>query len=516
MPSELKDLLERAADRPSGEPDFAALARTGRRRRYTQRAASALAVVAVIALTSTVVLPKLRPPAVAFDTAPRTGVGTWEAVPASPLGARENAQAFGDGDRVVVYGGIEWVEQGDPMGDISRYDGAVYDLEAKTWQRFPAPPMDFDQDDIVPTARLLDDGRLLVVNSRLAAAIYDFDRATWQTTGPAPLSARGEAVLEWAGDRLVIWGGWAESGELADGAVWHPDTGWTKMARSPLSARDGVASVWTGDRLLIWGGSAGDITAGKQRVFADGASYDPVENRWTGIAPAPLSARQEPVSHWTGKQWIVIGGFGAETAELSTSEPDVQMTERCEGGMCTAEASASVGVGEFSPGEEFVDGARYDPNTDTWRPVALPPKQFRNRAIGMVADRIVAGTEAAEATYEIASDSWNVVTRPGTNPMWDTYDVGGTTVILNSGENLGMIDQDRPRRLGGVVYNRDADRWDTLSEADTAQRSSTAVAVAGDRLFVWGGLSVTRDMEGYQGEPGAWHRHDDGAVLTLP
>lgn len=517
MPSELHDLLDRAADRPSTEPDFDALARVGRRRRYTQRAASALAVVTVIALTSTVVLPRLRPPAVAFDTAPRVGVGTWEAVPASPLGARIDATALADGDRVVVYGGITEDNEGQVQGEIPRYDGAVYDLQARTWKRFPAPPLNFGEEDFVPTAQLLDDGRLLVVNGRMAAAIYDFGSDSWQTTGTAPLADRGEAVLEWTGDRLIVWGGWHEAGEYGDGAVWHPDAGWTKMARSPLRPRTGAASVWTGRRLLIWGGAAGDVAAGEQRVFDDGAAYDPVADTWTPMAAAPLTGRQEPVSSWTGKDWVVIGGFGAERLVQTSPEQDVEptMTEHCEGGSCTAEASASVTLESYPESEEFVDGARYDPKADTWTPTALPPKQFRNRGIGTVGERIVTGTEAAEATYELASDSWSVVARPGTNPMWDTYDVGGTTVVLNSGENLGMNDQDRPRRLGGVVYNRQAERWDTLSEADTAQRSSPAVAVAGNKVFVWGGLSVTRDMDGYEGEPGAWRRHDDGAVLTL-
>lgn len=516
MPSELHDLLDRVADRPVGEPDFEALARTGRRRRYQQRAVSALAVVAVIALTSTVMLPRLRPPAVTFDTAPRTGVGTWESVPPSPLGARVSASAFADGDRVIVYGGIERVEQGDPSGDISRYDGAVYDLKARTWTRFPAPPLSFDDEGLTPQARLTDDGRLLVMNSEHAAALYDFDTRRWLSSGTAPLDERGAAVVEWTGDRLVIWGGWTEAGERGDGAVWHPETGWTPMAPSPLGPRDSVASAWTGDRLLIWGGAAGSADKGEERVFADGAAYDPVANRWTAMAPSPLAARQQPVSQWTGTEWIVAGGFGAERVR-EPAAPPVQTTKptTCENGVCTGGASVTIEEPIYGGGKNLTDGASYDPRADRWTSIAAVPETFRKRSIAVVADRIVTGTRAEEAVYNPESDQWEVANTLGVNPLWDSYNVGGTIVALNSGENLGMTGHDRPRRLGGLVYNRDAQRWDALSEAGTAQRSSPAIAVTGDKLFVWGGLSVTRDMEGYQGEPGAWRHHDDGAVLTL-
>lgn len=515
MPSDLKDLLDRAAERPSTEPDFAALARTGRRRRYIQRAASALAVVAVIALTSTIVLPRLRPPTVAFDTAPRAGVGTWEDVPASPLGARENGTALADGDRVIVYGGTEWVDEGPQQGDTARYDGAVYDLDERTWTTFPAPPLDFTESDIVPEARLLDDGRLMVLTSNLAAAFYDFDAQQWQVSGAAPLSYRGAAVVEWAGDRLAVWGGWTEAGERGDGAVWHPDSGWTRMARSPLAPRAGVASVWTGDRLLIWGGAAGDMDKGEQRVFADGAAYDPAQDRWTRLPDAPLAARQEAATLWTGDTWIIAGGFSAERL-VAPAKPDVVETEptRCNAGVCSGGMSVTVGEPMYGGGEDYNDGARYDPASGKWTPIT-PPDGFRNPALGLVGGRLVAYTKGRHATYDPGSHSWEVRPTAPVSATWDTYNVDGRTVILNSGESLGMNDHDRPRRLGGLVFNERDQRWDNLAEADTAQRSSPAVAVAGNRVFVWGGRSVTRDMADYQGEPGAWHRHDDGAVLTL-
>src|SRR5688500_13258620 len=52
---------------------------------------------------------------------------------------------------------------------------------------------------------------------------------------------------------------------------------------------------------------------------------------------------------------------------------------------------------------------------------------------------------------------------------------------------------------------------------ETSQRRGAVVEGVGDRLFVWGGASVTRDIsQGYSSADGdPWHVHDDGAVLTL-
>ena len=66
------------------------------------------------------------------------------------------------------------------------------------------------------------------------------------------------------------------------------------------------------------------------------------------------------------------------------------------------------------------------------------------------------------------------------------------------------------------MYNDREQRWDSLTEAPTSQRWGAAVTTVGDRLFIWGGASVTRDIsDGYQSPPSPWKIHADGAILTL-
>ncbi|MDQ3537746.1 MAG: hypothetical protein M3415_02950, partial [Actinomycetota bacterium] len=59
--------------------------------------------------------------------------------------------------------------------------------------------------------------------------------------------------------------------------------GWQALPPSPLPAREDHTAVWTGGEVVFWGGNA---LAGRNRVRADGAAWDPRERRWRDIRPA--------------------------------------------------------------------------------------------------------------------------------------------------------------------------------------------------------------------------------------
>jgi hypothetical protein len=524
MRSDLSDLLERGAERPSAEPDFVDLARRGRRRRRTQQATTALAVVAVIALTAGVVMPRLRQPDVVFDSGPRGGVGTWEAVPPSPVGHRDRAMVAADDRRVVVFGGNTDGESG--MESFT--DGAMYDLESRTWTRIPPPPGDGDADGYGAQLELLPDGRVMLLRSDpITAAFYDVGARRWELTEPAPVKPRALEAAVWTGEQLILWGGWSESGERGDGAVWTPGRGWAVMAASPLSPRSEFAWAWTGDRLLIWGGGSGDAENGeRETVFADGAAYDPATDRWSAMATSALQARRWLQGGlWTGTELVVMGGNGPATPVADAGEPtgptlrDESAAVDCDGGTCYDTGGAEVTFGlQSQPGEDFVDGARYNPSTDTWTSVALPPKGYR-AIVYLAHGQYLAFGRQGQAEYDPASDEWSQRPNPGIGEEVradDPVPLGDDEVLLNSSRWTGPMDTDRPRRLGGVVYQESIGRWDPLAEADTPQRSGAVTAVVGERLFVWGGTSVTEDIsQGSDGDPATWRYHDDGAILTI-
>lgn len=471
MPSDLQKILERAAHQPAAEPDFDALARRGRRRRHMTQGVSAASVIVLLAV-AVVALP--RPPQVMFDSGPRAGVGAWEAVPAAPIGAREGAQALADGARVVVVGGL------DPFGESPggvRHEGAVYDLLDRTWSVIPMAPLaDDDDDGFVRRSMLLPDGQLLVwdLNNAFQAAIYDFANAQWTGTGAAPGGQRYEPVVQWADGRLVVWGGVTSS--KTSGAVWDPASGeWSPTARSPLAPRSSAASAASGADVIIWGGAR----TGGTGAFDDGAIYDATEDAWRPMARSPLVGRANPATTWEGTVLTVAGGDNAARSN-----------------------DAYRG---------FVDGARYDVRTDRWTPIHDAPAA----SVHATTQLLWSDTRAAPSYYEPSGDRWRPLPpSPAGGDIVPPAVVQGRVVVLNTaGEAVAMGDIDVPRRLTGVVLG---DGWETLAEAKTAQRAFAAVVPTDSGLFVWGGLSVTRDVRtDRSGAEGTYMSHDDGAFLTF-
>lgn len=526
MPSELSELLERATGTSNApEPDFADLARRGRHRRRRMHVGSAVALALVVVL-AVVNIGRLDRPTVVFDSRPRPGVGAWEPVPPSPLGPRESAVAVSADNHVFVIGGHADVTQGPKQGDIWQDDGAVYDLDARTWTPIPAPPIPTMDRDRLPTPQVLEDGRLLIVNtmSEVAGALYSPATGAWTATGSAPLSGRGGAVVEWTDGKLVVWGGIAgkAGAGLADGAVWDEVTGeWTAVSPAPLAGRGEAAAAWTGDRLLLWGGSRGSAMSDSHQVFADGAAYDPLNDRWEVLPDAPLEGRAGAEALWTGRELVVIGGVGREVltnrAALEAPQPEPTYSESCNGTQCTGGASVSARTDPNFEQTFYTDGARYDPRNQTWKRAAAPPPGLTQGDVAAAGDMVVGVTRGnLRAAYDVSRDAW---LRLGDLPLPEGVQllaVGDRVVGLNSGE-IGLTTINYPRRLGGWVTGATRMGWEVLAEAATPQRSNPAVAATGDRVFVWGGTSVTRDItQGYQGEPGTFVSHDDGAVLTLP
>lgn len=150
---------------------------------------------------------------------------------------------------------------------------------------------------------------------------------------------------------------------------------WLRSTPAPVSARTNSATAWTGDQLLVWGGF--DL-AGMPKN--DGARYDPAADRWTTLPPAPLAPRGDVASAWTGRELIIWGGEG---------------TAR----------------------EIYSDGAAFDPTTNKWRRLSSAPLTARAGAQGIWLNTTVlitgGRTSSAEASddvavYTPANDSWSM------------------------------------------------------------------------------------------------------------
>lgn len=145
--------------------------------------------------------------------------------------------------------------------------------------------------------------------------------ATWRELPAAPLAPRSGHVAEWAGDRMVVWGGAGydrEQGQarpIGDGAVLSGSS-WSPLASPPLSARRDAAAVWMGRELFVWGGR--DATGHR----SDGAAYDPVTATWRSLPRAPLGPRSESTAVWDGERVVVVGGMDDDGAPRNVAAYD--------------------------------------------------------------------------------------------------------------------------------------------------------------------------------------------------
>ena len=236
------------------------------------------------------------------------------------------------------------------------WHGSAFDPCANAWAALPATR------DSPPRAdgwRTDDRDRPLVARRDPRDSSYDFfdhvsvwdeTRKAWTTVDARNrLAPRTLYALAVAGRRALVWGGWSAprpaARALGDGAVLDLGTKrWKPMsaAHAPSPRFLPTAVVWTGSRLLVWGGrfAPPDATRPTQTVLlADGASYDPVADRWTAMSTADApTARTDAIVAWTGRKLVVYGGAAA------IGDP-VQLR----------------------------DGAVYDPAADRWTRLGAPP-----------------------------------------------------------------------------------------------------------------------------------------------
>lgn len=308
----------------------------------------------------------------------------WSPIADAPEG-RWGHGAFWTGSRMLVLGGAN--------GDVDPGSVSIYDPARNSWSRAATPPIGGRPTEPItlgneasgpPPAGSLYQGVwtgtvLVVWGSRIdtldpcvpkpddpasmicsrsvtEGAAYDPANNRWAPIPPGPLSPRTSFLPVWAGDRMVIWGGydgdaerfrddgaqfdpatstWApladgplrargfeyggvvsmgskalliggfdRKGQRADGAIYEPTTDrWSRIAGTPAPWHFGGAMVWTGTRLLAVGGLDGE------RFLGGGHSFDPATGRWSRVPPAPAPEGGAPAAAWTGEELFIFGGY---------------------------------------------------------------------------------------------------------------------------------------------------------------------------------------------------------------
>ena len=308
-------------------------------------------------------------------------------------------------------------------------------------------------------------------------ATYDLESRMWKRAASSPLGWRSEFSAVWTGEEVIVWGGSGEGGSRNDGASYDPlSDQWTVLSASPLRGRTGHAALWTGSRMIVQGGSPGS------GLFNDGAAYDPITDSWASIAPAPGGGRSRAAIAWTGSQMIIWGGVGSEGLpsdgllydpddDVWTSTQKAPIAGRVEAaGLWSGETFLVWGGSSLRDDGQatFVDGATYDPATDSWRKLSSPPLDSRQ-----------------QFAY-----TWT-----GSHALfW-----GGTSQPLFGSRGA-------PAWKNGALYEPDADSWTPLPASPLERRYGSMAVWTGREVIVWGGCCT---------DDSSLNNFVDGATLTF-
>lgn len=268
-------------------------------------------------------------PGVAFDVAD----DRWIPLSGSPLRETTRMALVATGDEAIAWGGV------GPAGYVGH--GWAYGREDGRWREIVGAPLmaRSAHTGVWTGERMIVWGGLNLERRRPFGdgAAYDPESDDWERIARAPIRGRANHTAVWTGDRMVVWGGNVAPGRpadgwRADGAAYDPATDrWSEIAPAPISATSSATAVWTGERMLVWTGR-------------DGAAYDPAAGRWTRLPDSPLPVQRRPTAVWSGDELLVWGGVRRPGAR------------RC---------------------PPAADGAAYDPAADRWR--CLPPSPLGAR-----------------------------------------------------------------------------------------------------------------------------------------
>jgi len=340
-----------------------------------------------------------------------------------------------------------------------------------------------------PTQRVIDD---------LAIDLGSSDAVYWEKV---PTVVGGEAFpgTFWTGTEVVVLRT-ENMGNNITGERWNPTTNEVKRVTDPgLVWRAGSAMVWTGEEVLVVGGSNGPgldqigtaynptsdtwrplsdppgtvdgwsnsvggpavWTGSEMIIWRPGLAYQPATDSWRSIAESPLPPRNRPAIVWTGTELVVWGG-------CSPSD-----TEQCD---------------EMNSGL-LNDGARYNPDTDTWTELPTSPLI---PAVHMVSgwtgsEMIIVVTDPGNrtggtaATFDPEGLNWTLIDPPPLDSRRFAAAVwAGNQFVIWGGGN-GASDKGA---ADGATYKPSTAEWSILPAGPGPGRALHSMIYTGDRLYI--------------------------------
>jgi N-acetylneuraminic acid mutarotase len=249
------------------------------------------------------------------------------------------------------------------------------------------------------------------------------------------------------------------------GGTWQP------IADSSIPSATALGSaVATPGRVLLWGGSG---PCNDNGACGDGAAFDASTRRFTLLATAGApSPRYLHTAVFTGSRMLVWGGAG-----------------------CGA-INGSCG-----------DGAAYDPQSDTWSPLAAsgaPAPRGWHSAVWTGREMIVWGGEDAPsrklladgARLDLQAGAWRPLSASGAPPARRYHSAlwTGKEMIIWGGDRSAVDDGGL---ADGARYDPVKDSWAPINSTGApAGRWAHTSVWTGSAMIVWGGLGCGRDSMG--------------------
>ena len=308
-------------------------------------------------------------------------------------------------------------------------------------------------------------GNQLVVAFRgppMRFASYQPQFNAWTSIPDPPVSVvatfTDSSTFVWTGTTVLVWGYESTGADTFSGTLhllaYQPTSNtWRQLADPPITQLIQAHPIWTGHELIVWGGNFNGDNAPAQ-----GAIYNPTTNQWRRIATSPLSTRENPMIVWTGHEMIAWGGY---TANAEAAQP------------LTA--------------ADRLEGAAYDPTTNTWRP--LPPSGLPTlslvTAVWTGHEMIVLSPPSNGAAYDPTTNRWRrIAASPLTSREQSAWAWTGRELIVWGGI---QFTNGRQTLADGAAYDPTTNQWRLLPKAPIGSRDGATMGWTGTVAIIAGG-----------------------------
>jgi len=318
-----------------------------------------------------------------------------------------------------------------------------------------------------PTATLLDDGRVLVLDgssSESAASVYDRRSDSWASAGSVAAGPEHTATLLRNGKVLVVG--------AAGAMLYEPATNSWSAAGAMATPRSGhTATLLADGEVLVTGG--GSLLLGE---LDSSEIYDPRSNTWHTAASLPWKVSDHTATRLANGEVLVAGGLRAVTPFLVAPQRAAEL---------------------------------YDPASDSWTATgSLATQRFNHRAVLLRSGRVLVVSGCpfegvscvqpiAPELYDPATGTWS----PAGTPIQPIRSHPSAT-LLRDGEVLvaggfspsscGSSESDASAEVYGPIAND----WRETSSLSTGRGNHAAVRLVTGRVLVVGGVHLTATPEG--------------------